>query len=311
MPYIAGIGAANVDIHSRGTGGPFRLRDSNLGEVHLTPGGVVRNMCEVLSRLDMPCELCTVVAQDPFGDMLLKNFSETNMGTKALEIFPKEEAATATYLDVLDETGDMIAAVCDQRIFDNINERYITKHLEILNGAEIVLLDANVSISGLNALAEKCERPIYMDPIATDLSERIRPYLRMCDTIKPNLQELEALSAMRIVTQKDLDDACSLVLDNGVKHLWISMGDRGLYYADANGVRLRGRSHTFDHCVNVTGAGDATMATIAWCTARGFDLETTMQYALAAGLVAISSDCTVNQDMSVALLESYREKYVL
>lgn len=310
MPYIAGIGGANVDIHSRGTGGPFRLRDSNLGEVYLTPGGVVRNMIEVISRLGMKTELCSAIARDAFGNMLLQNFEEAGIGKRALEIFSQDEEATATYLSVLDETGDMIAAVCDQRIYDHLNEAYIDKHLDILNGAELVLLDSNVSLSGLNALAEKCKRPIFMDPIATDLSERIRPFLGMCDTVKPNLQELEALCAMHITTQSDLDEACDLMLDSGVKHLWVSMGERGIYYADVDGKRLRGRCHDFDNCTNATGAGDATMGTIAWCSAQNFSPEKTMEYALAAGMVAVSSDYTVNPQTSVSLLETYIARYV-
>lgn len=310
MTFIAGIGGANVDIHSRGTGGAFRLRDSNLGEVHLTPGGVVRNMLQVVSMLGMDTELCTAIADDAFGNMLQKNYREFGIGTRALEVFSGEEEATATYLSVLDETGDMMAAVCDGRIYENLDKAYVEKHLDLLNNAEIVLLDANVSLSGLNTLAEKCTRPIYMDPVATDLGERIRPFLQMCDTVKPNLQELEALTSITIKTQADMDEACTLMLESGVRCVWVSMGERGLYYANADGTRLRGRCHDFDSCVNATGAGDATMATIAWCDAQGFELQKTMEYALAAGMLAVSSDFTVNPETSVEALKTYIKEYV-
>lgn len=307
--YIAGIGGANVDIHSRGRGGAFRLRDSNLGEIHLTPGGVVRNMLEVISLLGVHTELLSAVSEDAFGQMLLKNIKQRSIGTRALKVYGPEKA-TATYLSVLDESGDMIAAICDNRIYDHLDAAYVMDNLDIINGAELLLLDANVSLSGLGALRDACERPIYMDPVATDLGERIRPFLGMCHTVKPNLQELEMLTSMRIKDNETLEEACCLMIDAGVEHVWVSMGERGLYFAAANGERLRGRCHDFDICVNATGAGDATMATIAWCDAQGFEPERTMEYALAAGMLATSSDATVNPNTSVGTLDTIIKEYV-
>ena len=58
--YIAGIGGANVDIHGQ-SDAPIVMRDSNPGRLHLSAGGVCRNICDNLCRLGLTVELCSAV----------------------------------------------------------------------------------------------------------------------------------------------------------------------------------------------------------------------------------------------------------
>ena len=67
--YIAGIGGANVDIHGQ-SDAPIVMRDSNPGRLHLSAGGVCRNICDNLCRLGLTVELCSAVGGDAYGDML-------------------------------------------------------------------------------------------------------------------------------------------------------------------------------------------------------------------------------------------------
>ena len=50
MGYIAGIGGANVDIHGK-SDNKLIMRDSNPGTLHMSLGGVCRNICENLALL--------------------------------------------------------------------------------------------------------------------------------------------------------------------------------------------------------------------------------------------------------------------
>ena len=55
--YVLGVGAANVDIHGQ-SDAPIVMRDSNPGRLHLSAGGVCRNICDNLCRLGLTVELC-------------------------------------------------------------------------------------------------------------------------------------------------------------------------------------------------------------------------------------------------------------
>ena len=67
---VAGIGGANMDIHGRSTA-PIVMRDSNPGSMHLSPGGVNRNILENLSRMGASTALLCAVGDDPYGKLLL------------------------------------------------------------------------------------------------------------------------------------------------------------------------------------------------------------------------------------------------
>ena len=62
--------------------------------------------------------------------------------------------------------------------------------------------------------------------------------------------------------------------------------------------------------VNATGAGDATMAGILHATLKGLDESAILDFALGAGLVAISGADTINPAMSEQAVEQMIKEYV-
>ena len=55
-PYIVGVGGANLDICGRADG-QILERDSNIGSIHLSSGGVCRNICENAVRMGADVKL--------------------------------------------------------------------------------------------------------------------------------------------------------------------------------------------------------------------------------------------------------------
>ena len=54
---------------------------------------------------------------------------------------------------------------------------------------------------------------------------------------------------------------------------------------------------------NASGAGDALMAAILYGTVNELPIEDTIDYGLAAGIASIESEKTINDDMSIELLD--------
>lgn len=81
--YVAGIGGANVDIHGQSLA-PLIMRDSNPGRLHVSVGGVTRNILDNLTRLGEKCELVSAVGGDVYGRMLLDSCAELGVGTRGL-----------------------------------------------------------------------------------------------------------------------------------------------------------------------------------------------------------------------------------
>lgn len=307
MGYVAGIGGANMDIHGQSLD-PVVLRDSNPGRLHLSMGGVMRNVLENLARLGWPVQIATVVGDDAYGQALRAGCTALGMGVEHMLTRPGH--SSSAYISIMDSAGDMLVAMSDMRILKELDEGFVQQCLPMLNGAELVVCDGNLSYPALEHLARHCTRPLYLDPVSTAWARTLRPLLGAFDTIKPNRLEMEVLAEMPIATEADLDAACDKVLAQGVRRVFVSLGKEGIYYKGPEGA-LHGRSRTFDRMLNATGAGDATLAGIVHATLLGLDAQRTMHTALAAGLAAISAPDTISTAMSPEHLNKMMKEYVV
>lgn len=307
MGYVAGIGGANMDIHGQALA-PVVLRDSNPGKLHLSMGGVMRNVLENLARLGWPVRIATVVGDDAFGKALREGCAAVGMDTTHMLVRPGH--TSSTYISIMDSAGDMLVAMSDMRILKELNEDFVRGCLPMLEGADIVVCDGNLSFPALEYLTRHCTRPLYLDPVSTAWARALRPLLGAFDTIKPNRLEMEVLADMSITSESDLDAACDKVLSRGVRRVFVSLGKDGIYYKGPDGS-LHGRSRGFNLMQNATGAGDATLAGIVHAALLGMDSRGTMNTALAAGLTAISSPDTISTDMTRENLKRIIKEYVI
>ena len=81
------------------------------------------------------------------------------------------------------------------------------------------------------------------------------------------------------------------------------MGEDGCFYMDQQGRQLHRKLKPLDQMVNATGGGDAFMAAVIYSYLHDLDLDQTLDYALAAGLAAISHERTINPYISIDMLE--------
>lgn len=160
-----------------------------------------------------------------------------------------------------------------------------------------VVVDTNIPEASIAWLAENSKVPLFADPVSTAKAEKLRPVLGRLHTLKPNRMEAELLSGAAITDIPSAKKAAQLLLDTGLRRVFISMGGDGVLAAD---------HHQALHVpclpaemVNTTGCGDAFMAAIAWAYLEGTDLEGTARAGLAASSIAMESPETINPAMSV------------
>ena len=85
--FIAGIGAANMDLHGRSRAALI-LRDSNPGFLHTSPGGVTRNILENLSRMGEKTALFSAVGNDLYGREILASGEAVGMAQRFESVAP-------------------------------------------------------------------------------------------------------------------------------------------------------------------------------------------------------------------------------
>ena len=306
MGYIAGIGGANMDIHGR-SDHPLVMRDSNPGTLHTSLGGVCRNICENLARLGEDVRLVTVVGDDVHGRSILAGCTQAGIDMSATRVLPGERSSS--YISIMDSSGDMLLAMSDMHIIKKLDERLVDDSRALLCGAELVVCDGNLSTRAVDRLTRVCDRPLYVDPVSTAWAKELRPLIGRFDTVKPNRMELSALTECPVGSMGEIQAACDVLLSRGVRRVFVSMGADGMLYKGPEGM-IYERSLPFDGMVNATGAGDAAMAGIIHATKRGLDAKRTVQFAMAAGMVAIASPDTISRGMSTTAIETMIKEYL-
>ena len=297
--YAVVVGGVNVDIGGRSFA-PLVAADSNPGLVHVSLGGVGRNIAHNLSLMGTDVRLLTAFGDDVHGQRIVASCAE--LGIDASHARRITGGTTSTYLYLTDEHGEMALAVSDMEICKKITPAYLAGNLNLLQNAQVVIADANIPAEALIYLAENCTAPLFCDPVSTTKAEKLRPILSKIHTLKPNRLEAELLSGVKIETMEDVEKAADKLFELGVHRVFISMGSDGVYAAMGSERMLL--PNIPGEMVNTTGCGDAFMAAIGWAYLEGMDLKETALAGLAAGSIAMESTETINPAMSATAIKT-------
>ena len=298
---VIGIGGANMDVHMK-VAGDYILHDSNPGKLLLSPGGVTRNILENLSRLGRYCSIISAVGTDVFGDAIIDSCEEAGVDTKM--VYRTGNHLTSSYLSLIDGRGDMYVAACDAQILETMDIANVEKFKDCIFDYDAVVMDTNWTEEQLKELDSVCKGlPVFIDPVSTEKAKRMKDISGRFYMIKPNRMELEVLSGMECLTEKDIEAACKVLISKGTFAVAVSLGENGCYYADAKGNSFFKEPRKVEEMVNASGAGDAFMAGLVHSFLEGYGPEKTVDTALACGRIAVMSKETINPHMSAALVE--------
>ena len=301
MPVLV-IGAANVDICGRSSAA-FRLRDSNIGKITTSLGGVGFNIARNLCLLGVDTAMLTVLGDDSFADAVRREATRLHLDLHLCPVIPGGH--TGTYLYLLDEQGDMAAAINDMAIYDYMTPDFLASNLPAINGYDLIVLDANLPRDSIEYLCANCTVPIVCDPVSAEKAKKAENALCKLYALKPNALEAELLSGISITDESSLHNAAQKLLATGLQQVYISCDARGLYAENRAGERC------YVPCppvsvANATGGGDAMVAAIAACMLRGDSLTETAKNAIAAGAFACTAQTTIHPQMSWETIEKLK-----
>ncbi len=297
-PYVCVIGGSNVDIQ----GFPDReliYNDSNVGKVKLSLGGVGRNVAENLVRLGVATHLISVIGDDVYGAKILEEARRIGLNMEDTLVLGGEQ--TSIYLSILDHTMDMVLAINHMDIMDRMTLDFIKGKQHVIESAALCILDTNVPAGVLEYVLTTFRNTVFfLDPVSTVKAYKVKELVGRAHTIKPNRLEAEILSGMPIRGAADLEQAAGILHAKGVRDIFISLGAEGLFYSNGE---VAGRLRTPQvKVVSATGAGDAALAALAYGHLRGKRIDELGKLALAASIIALSSENTINPAMSERLL---------
>jgi len=285
------VGGANVDLLGVACGG-LDAEDSNIGRISESPGGVGRNIAENLARLGVRPHLISAFGTDAHGRWLREECTRDGIDIEgAIDV---AEVPGSRYLAISDAYGDMRLALNDMRALDFVTPAALAHAVSLLKRATLVVADTNIPTKTLAWLADTCTAPLLIDPVSSAKAARVSSLLDRVYALKLNVLEAGALLGQTLSAEDG--DACeaaaSALLDRGVTRVFLTRGAAGVIAADgAEMLRLPAPCVTI---ANVTGAGDAFSAGVAYATLGGMSLRQSAEIGSMMAALALASERTVS-----------------
>mgnify|MGYP001816435415 FL=1 len=305
-PYAVVVGGANIDI----CGAPateLRMRDSNPGRVTATPGGVARNIAENLARLGVDTRLVTAIGADYHGELLCTQAESAGIDMRyVLEL---EAQPTSTYVSVLDDTGDMLVAINDMSIVEEITPDYLQRHEPLLRRSGLLIADANLTEESLGYLARSFGgEPLFVDAVSVAKARRLLPIIDAVHSLKVSLAEAQAICGIRTTRDGSLPKLASWLHERGVARVFITLGAGGVYYSDGSEEGIEKPAESPSGIVSASGAGDAFVAGLAVPWLSDCSLARSVRFATSAAEVTLAHAAAINPAMSAETVIRHSEE---
>ena len=291
------IGAASLDVKGRSQK-PLLPATSNPGEIHFSPGGEARNIAENLARLGVRTTLLSAVGQDSVGAMLLQRSTEAGVNVSQVIISP--ERHSASYLVVLDESGNPAISIDDMGILELIRPQYIAANRPLFKGAAMIFVDTNLlprSIESVLKAAERYHVRVGVSNVSVSLAPRLKPFLSRLSILTANAAEAAAIVDHPIRDREEALAAAQRLVAAGVGTAVITLAELGLCYATS---QESGQIPALKcDVVDYTGAGAALTAAIIYGLVNNFPVADAMRIGISAAALTLKCAETVSAQMSL------------
>ncbi len=303
---VSVIGGINIDIKGIADSESIES-DSHPGKIHLSPGGVGRNIAENLSLLGLNVKLFGCVGDDVFGRMILDKTNSSGVNTERVIINP--EVNTSAYLSASNKSRDFHYAVNDtQRTSDPVTADYIRSNSKALKESRMIVLDTNLNADALKeavSFANENGIPVFVDVVSAEKSVRVEKIDGHIDFLSVNRAEFRKLFG----DEDDVPDIFKLTGREDCRKYSVIILKKDKDGADVLDVAA-GRIHRFKpirtDAVEVNGAGDAFNAGFIYSILNDESIDTAGKFGICASYFALQSLNSVSEKLTKeSLMEVY------
>ena len=249
-----------------------------LGRDHLVgPGGKGSNQAIAAARLNGKVNFITKMGEDSHADMAFKIYKDAGVITDSITKDKNLSTGVAGIMIANDGSNaiNIVPGAAAQ-----LNNKDIDNNIGILKKSKIFLTQMEtpdeVTIYSLKKAREsKCLTILNPAP-ARKINEE---NFALLDFFTPNETEAEFYLNNKIITEQDVKIAGREFLKKGVKNIIITMGEKGVYFANNNEEYFIDALKLKDQVVDTTGAGDAFNGAFAVALANDLKNQDALNFA--------------------------------
>lgn len=297
QPRIVVIGGASLDIKGR-LQRDFLPGTSNEASVQISVGGVGRNIAENLARLGLPTALISVVCADDFGRSILSQTEAAGVDLSAMLITCDQRSSA--YIAIIGPDGNLLAGLDDARAAREIGPDWIDEHAALLQGAALVVIDANIARGTADHILDLCaaaDVPVAFDAVAVGLANRYRERAGRFYLIACNELEAEVLTGLHVNDVPGATAAAQQLVGQGAGLVIVSLGEAGGVYATVDEVGHVPSVPT--EIVDPTGGGEALAAMVIYGLVNAIPIAESVRLGVIAASLTLQSPETVVPDLSL------------
>ena len=266
------IPAPNEYLHARG----FKM----------VIGGKGANQAVASHRLGNPTRLLARVGADDLGELLIEKLEGDGVSASLIKSTPG--ATTGVALIVVEEGTGANTIVVDPGANRSLEVADLDALDDCYNGAGTALFQLEIPVEVSREAARRARERGVMSILDSGPARRADiSAVGDFDVVSPNEPELAALTGMPVNDVAAAAEAAAVLLDAGVCMVAVKMGGSGAVLVERDKAwhvppyRVR--------CVDSTGAGDAFTAGLAYALGAGMEPVKAVEFANAAGAVAVTS----------------------
>ena len=202
-------------------------------------GGVALSIAENLGRLQEDVLLMSLVGDDEEAKTIkeeMRPFMKVNE-VEQISAFP-----TGTYMEVLDNNGEMVIGLSEMDIYDRMSPNWLMKRSVILKQAQAIVVDTNCpreTTEMVIDIANQNKIPLVMVTVSPVKSQNIPLSLKGVKMFVTTQTEAELFFDLKIENDEVLKEVLNKYLDMGAEHVIITYKSKCIQYASQKYGMLR------------------------------------------------------------------------
>ena len=249
-----------------------------LGNNHLVgPGGKGSNQAIAAARLEGKVNFITKVGKDNYADMAFSLYKEAGVNVESIS--QDNNLSTGVAGIMIDEDGNNAINVFAGAAA-HLENKDIDTNLEVIKKSKIFLTQMETPESTTMYAIKKAKDYGCLTILNPAPARKINQNnFELLDFFTPNETEAEFYLNKKIETNEDIKNAAKEFLNRGVKNIIITLGEKGIYFANKDEEYFVGALKLKDEVVDTTGAGDAFNGAFAVALANEFKYKDALIFA--------------------------------
>ena len=250
-----------------------------LGNKHIVgPGGKGSNQAIAAARLGGQVNFITKIGNDQNAKMALNLYKEVGINRDSI-IQDENQLTGVAGIMINEKTGDNAINIVPGAA-GSLTNKDIDKNLSFINNSEIFLTQLEtpyeVTSYALNKAKESGSTTIFNPAPASNINESD---FKLMDYFTPNETEASFYLKKNVETKIEIEEAAKTFLNKGVKNIVITLGSKGVYFANSSESYFIDAFNLKDKVVDTTGAGDAFNGAFAYALSKNHEDKDALKFA--------------------------------